>query len=133
MGRKRTFINSKDILEYWSREDSYIYKKGGLFRFYFKSNEEFCFCCGDIKQIEKAHIIAVSSGGEDTVENLHLLCKSCHLRTEQITDFPFIGKELYKELIINHPNLRIFREEKMYYLITGLNMTEQKEFKEMLN
>ena len=133
MGRIRTFVNSKDILDYWSKEDSYIYNKSGWFKLYFNSKEEFCFCCGDIKQIEKAHIIAVSSGGEDTVENLHLLCKSCHLRTEQITDFPFIGKELYKDLIVNHPNLRIFREEKMYYLLKNLNIKQEKELKEMLN
>ena len=132
MGRKRTFINSIDILEYWNKEDSYVFNKGGLFKFYFKSKEEFCFCCGDIRQIEKAHIIPVSSGGEDIVENLHLLCKSCHIRTESITDFPFIGNDLYKEIIINHPNLRIFREGKTIELFTNLDINKQKEFKEML-
>ena len=48
-----------------------------------------CFACGslDSHSLERAHILARHLGGEDSVENLHMLCKHCHISSE-----PFNGK-----------------------------------------
>lgn len=135
MGRKRSFINSEDILEFWGKDNSYVFRKKEInlgWMFKFQDKEEFCFCCGDIKGIQKAHIIPVSSGGIDAVENLHLLCNSCHLRTEAMTDIPIIGMELYKDFIVNHPDLRSFREFRFYEIVSKLNTDKQKELCNLL-
>jgi hypothetical protein len=57
---------------------------------------DYCFACGTIddkdgddektQYTERAHIIARCNGGDDTVENLHLLCSLCHKASEFIED-----------------------------------------------
>ena len=50
----------------------------------------YCFACGftyhrfegDSPNMERAHILARHAGGSDGVENLHLLCHSCHRASE---------------------------------------------------
>ena len=34
----------------------------------------------------RAHIVPRSQGGQDAIDNLHLLCKACHLESELISD-----------------------------------------------
>ena len=45
------------------------------------------------------------------------MCKSCHLRTESLTDIPVIGKELYFNFIKEHPELCLIREQITLKLI----------------
>lgn len=45
-------------------------------------SEEQCFACGDTYIIERCHIIPRNSGGTDLVNNIHLLCKKCHIESE---------------------------------------------------
>lgn len=46
------------------------------------THEDKCFKCGEVGYTERAHITSVFSGGNDEVENLHLLCKGCHSISE---------------------------------------------------
>lgn len=46
---------------------------------------DFCFACGLHKLTQRAHILASSKGGPNSVENLHLLCKSCHDESELLS------------------------------------------------
>ena len=39
-----------------------------------------CSQCGCTKEIEAHHIVPVASGGKDTLDNLQLLCRICHLK-----------------------------------------------------
>lgn len=68
----------KAVYEYW--------KKTGLPP---AKNHEFtyleekvCFACGIFHHLHRAHIVPISSGGPNTVENIHLLCEACHSRSE---------------------------------------------------
>jgi hypothetical protein len=45
-----------------------------------------CFCCGRVAQLERAHIRALASGGSNDVENIHMLCRKCHLVSEHFTE-----------------------------------------------
>jgi len=58
------------ILEHWKDSLS------------FATNEDKCFKCGEVGYTERAHITSVFSGGDDSVDNLHLLCKGCHSTSE---------------------------------------------------
>jgi hypothetical protein len=40
-----------------------------------------CFACGD-HEVQRCHIFPLTKGGTNTVENLHLLCPSCHVESE---------------------------------------------------
>lgn len=42
-----------------------------------------CFACG-MDGSERAHILARAAGGDDTPENLHILCHRCHKDSEYL-------------------------------------------------
>lgn len=44
----------------------------------FKLHGETCLCCGATDKICLDHIIAIKNGGENSIENLQPLCKSCN-------------------------------------------------------
>ena len=37
-----------------------------------------CWRCGEIRRLQRCHIVPASAGGEDTPSNYILLCNSCH-------------------------------------------------------
>lgn len=41
-----------------------------------------CFACGIFFSIERCHIIPLWNGGDNTPNNIHLLCKGCHANSE---------------------------------------------------
>ena len=43
-----------------------------------------CFACSslDTQRLERAHILARCNGGDDSLDNLHLLCRHCHISSE---------------------------------------------------
>jgi 5-methylcytosine-specific restriction endonuclease McrA len=43
----------------------------------FKMYGKTCNYCGDIGQ-EVDHVIELAAGGEDSIENLQVLCRACH-------------------------------------------------------
>jgi 5-methylcytosine-specific restriction endonuclease McrA len=45
----------------------------------------FCFACGMVGRVERAHIVAYSLTKDNSVENLHLLCEHCHRESEGIS------------------------------------------------
>jgi hypothetical protein len=53
-------------------------------------NDNTCFKCGFTSNIntavERAHIKASCNGGDESLENLHLLCSLCHKRSEHYED-----------------------------------------------
>lgn len=48
-----------------------------------------CFACGGFQQLERAHITPKLYGGTDTADNLHILCKPCHLASEDLLGKPY--------------------------------------------
>lgn len=72
-------ISKHDIKERWAEKLIELGK--------FDSKEEimendYCFACGMESNTEKAHIEARSKGGNDDIDNLHLLCHTCHNESE---------------------------------------------------
>ena len=66
----------KKIFEYWQDKLDNVY------------DDNSCFKCGfggsmyDYAMVDRAHILSVFDGGNDDVENIHLLCNNCHKKSE---------------------------------------------------
>lgn len=43
-----------------------------------------CFACGSTHKLERAHILPICLGGNNDVQNIHLLCAYCHLESETL-------------------------------------------------
>lgn len=44
-----------------------------------------CLCCGERKPLSRDHVIPVTSGGLDTIENIQPLCKGCNSKKNDKT------------------------------------------------
>ena len=55
----------------------------------FSEAHERCWRCGYETKLEKCHIVPYSLGGQDTAENLILLCSMCHSEGPNIADPDF--------------------------------------------
>jgi len=61
------------------------YNINNIIKFHHFSGEPFCFLClrtknqlGEKETLTRDHIIEVSKGGKDILENLQILCSACH-------------------------------------------------------
>lgn len=67
------------IFKYWSQEGKLPLIRNNEF---ITQGEKNCFACGDFRNIQRCHIVPLVYGGENEVENLHLLCVGCHADSE---------------------------------------------------
>jgi len=78
----RRKMPTKEVLwKYWSDHREQL----GPNRDYsneFEDDKISCFACGNIKNIERCHIVPMLFGGDHDPQNLHLLCGRCHLESE---------------------------------------------------
>lgn len=53
-----------------------------------------CLVCGATERLSLDHIVHFSRGGEDTVDNLRTLCRSCNSSRRTRTDIEWLGAEV---------------------------------------
>jgi hypothetical protein len=70
------------IREFWWSRLSTLGKFDGRFEIF---GGNYCFACGLEATLERAHILPHNDGGDETVENLHLLCGNCHYESENLS------------------------------------------------
>lgn len=70
--------NSKEILEFWQNSKE-INKP-----FLINATEKTCFACGWNVGTQRCHINPLIMGGNNDLENLHLLCRHCHYESERL-------------------------------------------------
>lgn len=74
------------IREYWGEWLVEIGKFDSLIEVH---EDDYCFACGMLwvskgKNTERAHILPINMGGDNSPGNLHLLCSPCHKRSEEL-------------------------------------------------
>jgi hypothetical protein len=90
MSKQRNMPSKNSIYDYWHKlEGRFELEKHGFelqtqFDLFGKRKVD-CFACGATANIERCHIKAKNEAGNDGVENLHLLCKSCHVDSEMLS------------------------------------------------
>lgn len=78
----------KTIREYWSENLDFSRKTHCCADEILNGDdgEHFCFACGLTEQagnkLERAHIKALCNGGSNNADNIHILCKTCHVDSE---------------------------------------------------
>ena len=84
--KRRGMPKKRVIFEYWEENSS---KLGHT-----KQGSEWgvvdgeCFACGNFLSVtHRAHIIPLIDGGSNNVDNLHILCASCHYESEGVLDY----------------------------------------------
>ena len=99
MNKRAKMPSPKEIVSYWKNSGHRL--DDGQFV------EGQCFACGCLSILERCHILAVGLGGCNSVENLHLLCKHCHLTSESLSgDFYW---EWYENMLENYFDFGIRR------------------------
>lgn len=78
MGKARKMPSEFAIWNYWEENFPESLNDGQIVRGQ-------CWACGSTSLLQRCHIIPKWQGGEDSVENLHLLCKVCHNESENLT------------------------------------------------
>jgi len=83
--------NKNKILDYWADQLILDYNKFWLDAIYeydlnAREKTDICFACGSNSGTERCHINSVDQGGSHDINNLHLLCKECHLESEWFND-----------------------------------------------
>lgn len=72
----------KSVRDFWASTSIHLIKWGNTPEL----NENRCFACGGLYpngvKLDRSHIVAKWCGGPDATENLHLLCRTCHLDSE---------------------------------------------------
>lgn len=48
-----------------------------------------CMACGFYKDVQRCHILPLCDGGDNSLKNIHLLCRNCHAESE------FLSGEAY--------------------------------------
>lgn len=83
MSKKISLPTKRQIKNYW-KDRIVDMKKNAFDSIEQLDSADYCFSCGIItnNHTERAHILARCNGGEDTVDNLHLLCSICHKESE---------------------------------------------------
>lgn len=78
MRRRGSMPTRKKIFYYWSDKIETAV------------DDNTCFKCGftviGSTAVERAHIKASCDGGTEELDNLHLLCKNCHIESELLDD-----------------------------------------------
>jgi 5-methylcytosine-specific restriction endonuclease McrA len=101
MARKSYTMPSKgSIYEYWkdNPKEYFVLDELSLI------NENTCFACGKLGT-QRCHIKPRIYGGDERLENLHLLCNTCHVESESYMDdeywrwFEYQRKNEYKYYI----------------------------------
>ena len=86
---KRNMPTCRKIIEYWDNTlvDMGKVDEGELMLDFKSPSTGICFACGRYYEgLHRAHIKPKVHGGEDSVENLHLLCDWCHNASEMLED-----------------------------------------------
>jgi hypothetical protein len=83
----RKMAKRKQVVRYWL---DYLLRAGKYWiDVYFddqKEAENVCFACGTFGVVERAHIVPKQYGGSDCEQNLHNLCRECHMESEILTE-----------------------------------------------
>jgi hypothetical protein len=76
----------QEIRSWWSR---WLVQRGKFDSVKEATEADYCFACGFKANTERAHITAEVEGGTDAVENLPLLCATCHRQSEKRNGYEY--------------------------------------------
>jgi hypothetical protein len=120
LSNKRAGMASKNMIaNYWSEV---LIEMGIEYEWVDKNS---CFVCGATGRLERAHIHPVCKGGSNDVENLHILCPTCHNESEMLTgDVYWRWYKHKRSTDFKSPMMRYFN--KIEYLFPDLKVLNEE-------
>lgn len=97
MNNRRGMPSKKDLISYYSGDRVYFdggshsdgeawMEENGVENYLFISAKDAtCMACGFTKGIQRCHILPLCEGGDNSLKNIHLLCKNCHSESEHLS------------------------------------------------
>ena len=99
MAERRGMPDKRKVYNYWfNGEGSEKFRENEIDI----GDPDTCFACGFHLKVERAHIVAVTDGGDNSVKNIHLLCPNCHLESEALN-------EMFYWLWLRNKNIRHYK------------------------
>ncbi len=90
--QNRKYVRIKKVKEFWAPKLVELGKFDSIYEVMEMpildedgEDRHYCFACGRMSAVERAHILARCEGGSDGVENIHLLCHQCHVLSELLS------------------------------------------------
>ena len=83
--KRKGMPTAKAIREHWAK---WLVEQGKFDSTRQVIQGKYCFACGfdaPGSGLQRAHILALADGGNNDVENLHMLCLCCHQSSEYIS------------------------------------------------
>lgn len=74
------------------------------------------------------HIIAIEDGGDNSLNNLALICKNCHLKISQHNQLAKARIAQYERLLIKDPEMPFWRKQKLQKAIEIYKKELKKKF-----
>ena len=68
------------ILKHWSNNKTFEHYEVEI-----NESDADCFACGNHIGVQRAHIKPLCEGGDNSLDNLHLLCAGCHVESEPLS------------------------------------------------
>ncbi len=109
--KRKSMPSQKSIWDYW--KDRLLEYDVELYE-----NEKCCFACGYKGTLHRSHIIPCRTDQDNDINNIHLLCSSCHSLTE--------GKA---EISVDY--YWTFLRTKNYWISDMLNVFSQMNLKSL--
>jgi len=82
----------------------------------------------DDSNSEIHHIIAIEDGGDDSLNNLALICNNCHLKISQHNQLAKVKIEQCNQLLRRNPEMLFFRRKKLENSIKFYENELKKKF-----
>ena len=83
---RATMPKVKDLISYYDGAGEELMESKGIEDYMFiNSKTPACMACGRFKKIQRAHILPVCEGGDNSLSNIHLLCAGCHGESENLS------------------------------------------------
>lgn len=130
MNNRNNMPNKNQIIDFWVQKILNKYPDKYSLDGYFDCNKSsICFACCTEGHIERCHIKPLNLGGNNDLENIHLLCRECHLESED-----FFGDIYFKWFATKNSSnsgsfLRLMNNAK---LLSQLSNIELKKIKPKL-
>lgn len=85
-----------------------------------------CFACGKAAELDRAHIDPLQYTDDNSVSNLHMLCRPCHVESE------WFSGEHYWRWLLSKPFLHPWHPDHFAHVWAALGVEDERHFERII-